>query len=179
MRALCLLAVSVLIAAAPVAASAAGFTLAASAFADHGPIPVRYTCNGAGLAPPLAWRNPPAGTRTFALTVTDPDAPDPAHPTHTFVHWVVYNLPAATRSLRGGAADALPAGAAAGLNGSGHPGYTPPCPPIGRHRYFFRLFALDVALDFPRVPDRATLLAAMRGHVLARAVLVGTYAHPH
>ncbi|MGH8426586.1 MAG: YbhB/YbcL family Raf kinase inhibitor-like protein [Gammaproteobacteria bacterium] len=175
MRKLVLLPVAVLLVGAPVLARAGDFTLASPAFADHATIPQRYTCNGAGISPPLVWSGAPRGTRAYALIVTDPDAPDPAHPTHTFVHWVAFNLPAATTALTSGAA--LPRGTRPGLNGTGHTGYTPPCPPIGQHRYFFRLFALDAPLEIGAHPDRAALLKAMHGHVLARAVLIGTYAH--
>lgn len=170
---------AVTFASAALARTAPGFRLASSAFPAHGPIPVRYTCDGAGLSPPLAWSGTPAGTRTYALTVSDPDAPDPAHPTHTFIHWVVFNLPAKVHALETGASTDMPAGTGTGLNGAGRPGFTPPCPPIGRHRYFFRLYALDAPLALRGHPNLASLTEALRGHVLAEAVLVGTYAHSH
>lgn len=159
------------------ATGAAPFALRSTAFADHASVPVRFTCNGAGVSPPLAWRDPPPDTRSFALVVTDPDAPDPAHPTHTFVHWVVTFLPARLSALPAGAGGSLPAGGREGRNGAHRGGYVPLCPPIGRHRYFFRLYALDTVLDLPANTERAALLAAMRGHILGTAVLVGTYAH--
>lgn len=163
--------------ACPPAALAQEFTLESAAFPDHGAIPARYTCDGAGQPPPLAWRDAPAGTRAYALVVTDPDAPDPTHPTHTFVHWVVFNLPATARSLPADAGTAMPAGTGEGTNGAGRTGYTPPCPPIGRHRYFFHLFALNARLAITGHPDRASLTEALHGHVIGDAVLVGTYAH--
>lgn len=128
------------------------------------------------MSPPLAWSGVPPGTRAYALIVIDPDAPDPAHPTHTFVHWVVFNLPAATRRLSAGASTAMPAGTGEGVNGAGHTGYTPPCPPIGRHRYYFHLFALRAPVAVAGHPDRASLTQALRGNVIGDAVLVGTYA---
>lgn len=173
----CLLAAACGLLLSGAALAAAPFTLASAAFADHAPVPVRYTCNGAGVSPPLAWRGAPDGTRSFALVVTDPDAPDPAHPTHTFVHWVVTFLPARVSALPAGAGGSLPAGGREGRNGAGRGGYVPLCPPIGRHRYFFRLYALDTVLDLPAATGRAALLRAMHGHVLGKAVLVGTYAH--
>ncbi len=162
----------------PAAAAQHTFMLTSPAFAPHSAVPLRFTCNGKGISPPLQWRSPPRGTRSYALTVTDPDAPDPAHPTHTFVHWVISTLPVGIQALPAGASKSMPPGTRKGRNSAGGNGYVPLCPPVGRHRYFFRLYALDTVLTLPSTTDRVGLLAAMKGHVLARAVLVGTYAHP-
>ena len=151
-------------------------TLTSPAFAPDSPIPRAHTCDGENRSPALAWSGAPEGTRSLVLIVDDPDAPDPAAPRMTFVHWVVYNLPPETTGL---AADVnpqeLPPPARAGLNDWRRIGYGGPCPPIGRHRYFFKLYALDAQL--PEL-DRATktdIERAMRGHVLAEAQLMGTY----
>jgi hypothetical protein len=154
--------------------------LASASFAHGGSIPVRHTCDGANSSPPLAWSGVPAGARSLALIVDDPDAPDPKAPKRVWVHWLLYNIPPTLAALpEGGARSPLPAGAGEGLNDSGAPGYEGPCPPIGRHRYFHRLFALDAVL--PDLGPRATrhnLEAAMQGHVLDRAELMGTYQRP-
>lgn len=155
------------------AIAAPGMRLSSAAFAADAPIPQRYTCDGPGVSPPLAWTRPPAGTRSLALVVTDPDAPDPKAPRMTWVHWVIYDLPPRAGALPTGAA--TPPEARDGLNSWKRAGYGGPCPPIGRHRYFFRLYALDTVLQFPAPPDRARLLAAMHGHVVAEATLMGTY----
>lgn len=155
----------------------APFQLASSAFGPRESIPPRYTCDGADISPPLRWSGAPPGTRNFALIITDPDAPDPKHPLMTWIHWVVYNLPASTHELRPGKSLHLPAGTASGLNSWGKRGYGGPCPPIGRHRYVFRLYALDTHLGFDHPPSRAILLQAMHGHILAAARLTGLYAH--
>lgn len=147
--------------------------LTSIAFAPMGAIPSQYTCEGDDLVPPLAWSGEPAATRSFALVVDDPDAPDPAAPKMTWVHWVVYNLPGTTHALPEGGR--LPPGAHSGLNDWHRTGWGGPCPPIGRHRYFFKLYALDTVLPEMRSPTKATLEQAMQGHVLARAELVGTY----
>lgn len=143
----------------------------------HGqPIPPRYTCEGEDEAPPLHWQGEPAGTRSFALVVEDPDAPDPRAPQRTWVHWVLYNLPPGVHELPEGAgAVTLPSGCREGLNDWHRPGYGGPCPPIGRHRYFHRLYALDTVLPDLGTPTRDQLLRAMEGHVLAQAELMGTY----
>ncbi|MBI3200474.1 MAG: YbhB/YbcL family Raf kinase inhibitor-like protein [Myxococcales bacterium] len=145
-----------------------------SAFTHQGEIPSEYTCEGQDLSPPLAWSDAPAGTRSFALIVDDPDAPDPAAPKRVWVHWVLYDLPADQSSLAEGAKHAPP-GARDGTNDWKRTGYGGPCPPIGRHRYFHKLYALDTALGDRGAMTRAELEAAMQGHVLASAELVGTY----
>jgi hypothetical protein len=154
-------------------------TISSPAFPPMGAIPARYTCDGENISPPLVWSGAPRGTRSFALIVEDPDAPDPAAPKRTYVHWVLYDIPATTASLPEGATAAdLPPGTREGTNDWRRTGYGGPCPPIGRHRYFFRLFALDAALGDRGALTRGDLLRAMEGHVLESAELVGTYAHP-
>lgn len=147
--------------------------LISHAFAPQGEIPRVHTCEGQDRAPPLAWQGVPAGTRSLALVVDDPDAPDPAKPQRTWVHWVLYNIPPATAGLAEGGA--TPPGALDGHNDWQRGGYGGPCPPIGRHRYFFKLYALDTELPALAPPTKARLEEAMRGHVLAQAELVGTY----
>ena len=151
-------------------------SLTSSAFAANGPIPKRYTCEGDDLSPPLSWSNSPAGTRSFALIVDDPDAPDPRAPKMTWVHWVIHNIPGETQSLAEGASrGGLPRGAVQGVNDWKRAEYGGPCPPIGRHRYFHKLYALDTTLSGLARPTKVELLAAIEGHVLAHAELVGTY----
>lgn len=153
------------------------FTLTSSAFPPDGPIPRRYTCDGEDLSPPLAWSGVPAGCRSLALLVDDPDAPDPAAPKRIWVHWIRYNLPPTTTGLAEGAGNRAPDGAEReALTDARSLGYHGPCPPIGRHRYFFRLFALDRVLpDLGPTAGRAALEQAMAGHLLETAVLMGTY----
>lgn len=151
-------------------------TLTSSAFADQHAIPKKYTCEGADTSPPLAWSGVPAGTKSFALIVDDPDAPDPAAPQRVFVHWVLYNVPADVLMLAEAASSAaLPKAAIEGRNDFGQRKFGGPCPPIGRHRYFFKLHALDVTFERGEPLDRKGLEAAMQGHVLGKAELVGTY----
>jgi Raf kinase inhibitor-like YbhB/YbcL family protein len=150
--------------------------LSSSAFAPNADIPALYTCEGRDQSPPLAWSGVPAGTRSLALVVDDPDAPDPAAPKMTWVHWVVYNLPPAATALAAGASGGkLPPGAREGLNDWQRAGYGGPCPPIGRHRYVHKLYALDTVLPALQPPTKAALEQAMRGHVLAQAQLVGLH----
>jgi len=155
---------------------ATGMGLDSSAFAPGADIPRRYTCEGEDQSPPLAWSGLPAAARSLALIVDDPDAPDPAAPRMTWVHWVLYNLPPETTHLDAWIApSALPSGTLQGRNDWKRTGYGGPCPPIGRHRYFHRLYALDVTLPDLKQPTKDQLLKAMQGHVLAQAELVGTY----
>ncbi len=151
------------------------FKLVSTAFVEGGSIPTKYTCEGPDASPPLAWSDAPAGTRSFAIIVDDPDAPDPAAPKMTYVHWVAYNVPATVTQLAEGAGKgAMPAGSQEGLNDWKKSGFGGPCPPIGRHRYFFKLYALDTTLDLSR-PTKPDLEKAMDGHVLGKTELMGTY----
>lgn len=152
------------------------FTISSPAFEPGGAIPARYTCDGADLSPALSWSGVPAGTRSLALVVYDPDAPDPQAPRMTWIHWVLYDLPPDSGGLPEAVApDALPAGTREGLNDWKRTGYGGPCPPIGRHRYFFKLYALDAVLPDLHHPTRAALEQAMRGHILGEAERIGTY----
>lgn len=148
--------------------------ISSPAFAAGGAIPAAFTCEGADRSPPLAWSGVPAGAKALALVVDDPDAPDPAAPKRVWVHWVLYNLPPTATGLPEGVA-ALPAGTREGLNDWKRTGYGGPCPPVGRHRYFFKLYALDAALPDLGTPTKAALEAAMAGHVVAHAEVIGTY----
>ena len=151
-------------------------TLTSPAFAYNGAMPVRLTCDGQDLSPELRWSGLPAGTQSLALIVDDPDAPDPAAPRMTWVHWVLYNIPPTATGLAAAIAPgALPAGTRQGLNDWGRTGYGGPCPPIGRHRYFHKLYALDTVLPDLGKPTKAALEQAMKSHVLASTELVGTY----
>lgn len=151
-------------------------TLISKAFSNQGSIPAQYTCEGKNVSPPLSWSGVPGDTRSLALVVDDPDAPDPAAPKTTWTHWVLYNLPAGDRTLPEGAKAAdLPQGTREGTNDWKRTGYGGPCPPIGRHRYYFRLFALDVVLPDIGQPTRTKLLASMEGHVVVSCELMGTY----
>jgi hypothetical protein len=147
--------------------------LSSTSFQDGSQIPSKYTCSGANLSPQLAWSAPPARTASLALIVTDPDAPR-----GTWVHWVLYNLPAGTRALPEGlpALGQLPDGALQGRNDFGELGYGGPCPPPGSpHHYVFTLFALDAKLNLPVGEKRAQVEAAMQGHILATGRLVGLF----
>jgi hypothetical protein len=145
-------------------------------FENQREIPKKFTCDGEDISPALAWANVPGGTKSFALIVDDPDAPDPAAPRMTWVHWVMYNLPASVSSLAEGIKDKdLPKGTLHGLNDWKKTGYGGPCPPIGKHRYFHKLYALDVVLPDLKQPTKAALENAMEGHILAKAELVGVY----
>jgi Raf kinase inhibitor-like YbhB/YbcL family protein len=153
--------------------------LASPVFPPGGSIPPLHTCDGEDQAPELVWSGAPDGTQSFALILDDPDSPDPAKPQRTYVHWVLYNIPADLTGLpHGVTADVLPAGAREGLNDWKRRGYGGPCPRIGRHRYVFTLYALDTTLTELDTPTKAELLAAMRGHVLEHAELMGTYQRP-
>lgn len=151
-------------------------TLKSSAFSQKGSIPSRYTCEGEDISPPLSWSDVPEGTKSFTLIVDDPDAPDPKAPRTTWVHWLVYNIPATSRALpEGMKREALPAGTKEGQNDWKRTGYGGPCPPIGRHRYFHKLYALNTVLPDLQKPTKSQLEKAMAGHVLAQAELMGTY----
>jgi len=148
--------------------------LSSTAFTQGSDMPSRYTCEGDDLAPPLRWSDVPDRTRSLALIVDDPDAPDPAALTTTWVHWVLFDIaPDASEIPEGGRP--LPDGGREGLNDWQRTGYGGPCPPVGRHRYFFKLYALDTLLPNLDKPTKGALELAMQGHVLAQAQLIGTY----
>jgi Raf kinase inhibitor-like YbhB/YbcL family protein len=149
-------------------------TLTSSAFVHQAEIPSHYTCEGPNVSPPLAWSGAPAGTKSFALIVDDPDAPDPAAPQQVWVHWLLYNIPSGTTGLAE-AVKKLPPGTGEGKSDYHRTGYGGPCPPIGRHRYFHKLYALDVVLPDLGTPSKTALEQAMLGHVLEMAEIVGTY----
>jgi Raf kinase inhibitor-like YbhB/YbcL family protein len=156
--------------------AAMALAITSPAFTANGSIPTQYTCEGADISPGLNWTGVPEGTKSLALIVDDPDAPDPAAPKRTWVHWVLYNLPPSANGLPEGVKPAsLPSGTKEGLNDWKRTGYGGPCPPVGRHRYFHKLYALDTALEGLRNPTKADLEKAMAGHVLARGELIGTY----
>lgn len=150
--------------------------LTSLAFSNQQIIPRKYTCEGEDISPPLVWAGIPDGTRSLALIVDDPDAPDPRAPKMVYAHWVLYNLPPDSRGLPEAVAEGdLPEGTLQGKNDWKRTGYGGPCPPIGRHRYFHRLYALDSRLPDLHSPTRSQLQAAMEDHVLAHTELVGTY----
>lgn len=148
-------------------------SISSSAFPHSGSIPEIHTCDGVDTAPPLKWGGVPDSTKSLVLIVDDPDAPDPKAPTRTYVHWVLYDIPPTTDGLT--ESGAAPSGARNGLNDWKNTGYGGPCPPIGRHRYFFKLYALDTMLGDLGTPTKDIVERAMSGHVLAQAELVGTY----
>ena len=148
-------------------------SLSSTAFKEGDKIPVKYSCDGQDISPPLAWSEPPQGTRVFALIIDDPDAPG-----GVFTHWVLFNLPANIRQLGEGipAQERLQNGALQGKNDFGRIGYGGPCPPRGpAHRYRFTLYALDKALDTKPGASKKEVLDTIKGHILARGQLTGTY----
>ncbi len=150
----------------------ASFVLTSSAFAPGEPIPRKYTCDDADHSPPLSWAGAPAATESFALIMDDPDAP-----VGTWVHWVIFNIPATTSSLP----EAVPpqptlaGGTIQGTNSWRRIGYGGPCPPSGQHRYFFKLYALDTSLELDSKATKSEVLSAMEGHILAQTELMGVY----
>lgn len=148
------------------------FELTSTVFAQEEPVPAKYSCDGDNVSPPLQWSDPPDGTQSFALIMDDPDAP-----VGTWIHWVLYGLPADARDLpKAIPSDAdLPDGSRHGENSWGRTGYGGPCPPSGTHRYFFKLYALDTVLDLEAGATKDQLLQAMEGHILAEIELMGTY----
>lgn len=150
--------------------------LSSTAFTDGGEIPSKYTCEGEDIAVGLEWEGVPEGARSLVLIVDDPDAPDPKDPNMTWVHWVLYNIPPETVGLPEGALSAdLPPGTKEGLNDWKRTGYGGPCPPIGRHRYFHKLYALDTLLKGMDGPTKLEIESAMKGHIIEKTELVGTY----
>ena len=144
-------------------------------FTHEGIIPKKYTSEGENVSPDLYWIDSPAGTKSFALIVDDPDAPDPKAPKMTFVHWILYNIPASITELPENIGSNLPAGTLQGLNDKKQVGYTGPCPPIGAHRYFFKLYALDTVLPDLQKPTKSCLESAMKGHILEQNEMIGIY----
>jgi len=152
--------------------------ISSSDFSAGGAIPRVYTCDGQGISPALSWSGVPAGTKSLALIVDDPDAPDPDAPKMTWIHWVLYDIPPTANGLAEAVTpQQLPAGTRDGLNSWNRPGYGGPCPPIGRHRYFFKLYALDKVLPDLHDPSKAELLKAMDGHIVEQTHMIGTYQH--
>ena len=152
--------------------------LRSESFTNGGDIPAKHTCQGDDISPQLSWSDAPPGTKSFALIVDDPDAPDPQAPRMTWVHWVLYNIPSGATALAQGAGnkgEALPQGTADGLNDWKKTGYGGPCPPIGKHRYFFKLYALDAALGDLSRPTKAALERAMTGHIVGKTEIIGMY----
>lgn len=149
-------------------------SLTSAAFKHNGDIPRRHTCDGDDVSPPLAWSGVPTEAKSLVLIVDDPDAPDPQAPRMTWVHWLLYNLPPDCAGLAEGA-KALPKGTLEGVNDWRRTGYGGPCPPVGRHRYVHKLYALDTVLPDLKHPTKTELEQAMQGHVLARSELIGTY----
>ncbi len=151
-------------------------SISSSSFSDRSEMPAELTCEGSDRSPALAFAGAPPGTRSLALIADDPDAPDPKAPRMTWVHWLLYNLPPDAAGLpEGVAAEDLPAGTRLGVNDFKRATYGGPCPPVGRHRYFFKLYALDTALPDLKSPTKPALEKAMQGHILQEAELVGTY----
>jgi Raf kinase inhibitor-like YbhB/YbcL family protein len=150
--------------------------LTSTAFHHQGEIPSRYTCDGDDISPPLAWSGVPAAARSLVLIVDDPDAPDPKAPKMTWVHWVLYNIPPTATGLpEHVAVKNLPQGTLGGVNDWKRAGYGGPCPPIGRHRYFHKLYALDTVLPDMNRPTKTKVESAMHGHILSQVEIVGTY----
>ena len=151
-------------------------TLTSAAFQHEGEIPSRYTCEGDDISPALSWVEVPAGAASLALVMDDPDAPDPKAPKMTWVHWVLYNIPASATGFKEGISPQdLPSGTFEGLNDWKRTGWGGPCPPKGRHRYFFKLYALDTVLPDLHHPTKSKLETSMDGHVVAKTELIGTY----
>lgn len=148
--------------------------ISSPAFAAGGTIPTQYTCQGDNLSPPLSWTGIPEQTKSLVLIIDDPDAPDPQAPKMTWVHWVLYNLPPDSGGLPE-AAKKLPPGTEQGLNDWNKTVYGGPCPPIGRHRYFHKLYALDIVLTGLNRPTKTLIEQAMVGHILDQTELIGTY----
>jgi hypothetical protein len=150
--------------------------LTSPSFEHQRPIPGKFTCDGENISPELQWSGLPQGTRSLALIVDDPDAPDPANPKMTWVHWVLYNIdPTVNRLPEGVKESELPKGTLQGFNDWKKTGYGGPCPPIGEHRYFHKLYALDTVLADLNRPAKAALEKAMEGHILSKTELIGVY----
>ena len=150
--------------------------ITSSSFPHDGVVPVRHTCEGHDTSPELFWTEVPEAAKSLVLIVDDPDAPDPAAPKRTWVHWVLYNIPVSAEGLTEAIETTLlPSGTLQGLNDWQRAGYGGPCPPVGNHRYFFKLYALDTVLPDLKLPTKAKLDQAMQGHVIASSELIGRY----
>jgi hypothetical protein len=151
-------------------------TLTSKSFLHNAEIPPNYTCDGKDISPELSWTKIPDGTRSLVLVVDDPDAPDPAEPKVTWVHWILYNIPPDTNGLSEDVqTNEFPPGTLQGINDWQRTGYGGPCPPIGNHRYFHKLYALDILLPNLRHPTKVILEKSMEGHIIAHAELIGLY----
>lgn len=152
------------------------FSISSPSFIHNGNIPIKHTCEAEDISPELIWKNTPEGTKSLVLIVDDPDAPDPQKPQMTYVHWVLYNIPANTDHLKEGIKSAnLPKGTLEGVNDWSNTGYGGPCPPIGAHRYFHKLYALNDVLPDLNLPTKDQLLAAMNGKIIAKTEIIGIY----
>lgn len=146
------------------------------AFENGESIPKRYTCEGDNISPPLEWIDVPGETVSLALILEDPDAPDPRRPQGIWTHWLLYNIPTTCHGFEENArSSGLPKEILEGMNDWGGTGYRGPCPPIGRHRYYFRLFALDCDIQEKYIPTRDKLMIVFQKHVVEEANLIGTY----
>ena len=155
-------------------------TLTSKSFLQNGEIPICHTCDGQDISPQLSWTGMPAGTKSLVLIVDDPDAPDPAEPKMTWVHWVLYNIPLNISGLpEGVTGEGLPSGTLEGINDWKRTGYGGPCPPIGTHRYFHKLYAIDIELPDLKHPNKAKLEEAMQGHIISNFELIGRYQRSH
>jgi hypothetical protein len=154
----------------------ASLIISSKSFFHEGVIPARFTCEGIDISPPLSWNGLPENTVSLSLVVDDPDAPDPAAPKMTWVHWILYNIPLGVCNLEEGVSiENLPKGTLQGLNDWHRTGYGGPCPPVGQHRYFFKLYALDIMLPDLIKPTKSQLENAMQGHIIGYAELIGKY----
>lgn len=150
--------------------------ITSSKFSHNGDIPKVYTCEGDNISPPISWSGVPNDAKSLVLIVDDPDAPDPRAPQMTWVHWVLYNIPITSNELAENIETSnLPKGIKVGFNDWKSKSYGGPCPPIGKHRYFFKLYALDIILNDLDPPTKDQLLNAMQTHIVAKAELIGKY----
>jgi len=153
-----------------------GLVLMSAAFVASGAIPALFTCEGRDISPALSWTGVPESAKSLVLIVDDPDAPDPAAPKMTWVHWVLYNIPPSANGLpQGVSPKELPTDTLQGVSDFNRTGYGGPCPPVGRHRYFHKLYALDVVLPDLNKPRKQDVEKSTRGHIVEQAVLIGTY----
>lgn len=155
-------------------------TLTSSSFSHNGMIPIQFTCDSKDISPALSWSGVPDHAKSLVLIVDDPDAPDPAAPKMTWVHWVLYNIPPHANGLPENVSPhELPAGTLEGVNDWKRTGYGGPCPPKGIHRYFHKLYALDIVLPNLKHPTKAELERAMQGHIITQTEMIGRYQRGH